>query len=51
MGLVTESDTGPLSSTYRDSELLEDKKAERLHVNLVSPESIWRICRDPSQAI
>lgn len=40
------SHIGPLSSRERDSELPEDRKAERLHGNLVSPVSIrtysWR---------
>lgn len=34
---VTESDIGTLSSRYKNSELPGNKKAERLHGNLVSP--------------
>lgn len=41
VGLVIESDIGPLSGSYRDSELPEDKEAERMHGNLVSPVNIW----------
>lgn len=37
VGLVIESDIGPLSGSYRDSELPEETKAESMYGNLVSP--------------
>lgn len=52
MGPVTESDIGPLSSRYRDSELPEDRKTERMNGNLVSPVNTFgHICGDLNQVI
>lgn len=45
VGPVTKSDIGPLSGRYKDSELPEDKKAGRIHSNLVSPVNIWTYLR------